>query len=185
MVEFLSHIISSKGVEVDPRKTKAVKHRPRPLTRTDIRSLLGLAGYYRRFMDCFESIASPLTTLNHNCKKLKWSEACEKSFQFFKDGLTYTPVLTLPEGTKGFVVYCNASRVGLGCVFMQQGKVIAYASRKLKVHEGNYPTHDLELLVVVFAMKIWRHYIYGVHVDVFTDYNSLQYVFTQKNLNLK
>ncbi|WMV18397.1 hypothetical protein MTR67_011782 [Solanum verrucosum] len=94
-------------------------------------------------------------------------------------------MLTLPKGTQGLVVYCDASRVGLGCVLMQNGKVIAYASRQLKVHEKNYPTHDLELAAVVFALKIWCHYLYGFHVDVFTDHKSLQYVFSQKELNLR
>ena len=99
--------------------------------------------------------------------------------------MTTVPEMTLLEGTQGFVVYCDASRIGLGCVFMQNDKVIAYASRQLKVHEKNYPTHDLELAVVVFALKIWRHYLYGMHVDVFTDHKSLQYVLTQKELNLR
>ena len=101
-----------------------------------------------------------------------------------KNRVISTPVLTLSEGIKGFVVCCDASRVGLGCVLMQHGKVIAYAIRQLKVHERNYPTHDLELEAVVFSLKIWRHYLYGVHVDVFTNHKSLQYVFTQKELNL-
>ena len=102
-----------------------------------------------------------------------------------KDRLTSALVLTLPEGTKDFVVYCDATPVGLGCVLMQHRKVIAYASRQLKVHERKYPTHDLELAAVVFSLKIWRHYLYGVHVDVYTNHNSLQYVFTQKELNLR
>ncbi|KAH0637947.1 hypothetical protein KY290_036496 [Solanum tuberosum] len=110
---------------------------------------------------------------------------CEKSFAELKTRLTTAPVLTLPEGSDGYVIYCDTSRVGLGCVLMQRGNVIAYASRQLKVHEKNYPTHDLELAAVVFALKIWRHYLYGVHVDVFTDHKSLQYVFTQKELNLR
>ncbi|WMV41089.1 hypothetical protein MTR67_034474 [Solanum verrucosum] len=93
-------------------------------------------------------------------------------------------MLTLLDGTDGFVVYCDASRIGLGCVLMQNGKVIAYASRQIKVHEKNYPTHDLELVAVVFALKIWRHYLYGVYVNVFTNDKSLQYVFNQKDLNL-
>ena len=93
-------------------------------------------------------------------------------------------ISSIPDGSDGFVVYCDASIVGLGCVLMQNGKVIAYASRQLKLHEKNYPTHDLELVAVVFAMKIWRHYLYGVYVDVFTDHKSLQYVFSQKDLNL-
>ena len=101
-----------------------------------------------------------------------------------KTRLTSALILAIPDGSDGFVVYCNASRVGLGCVLMQHGKVIAYASRQLKPHEKNYPTHDLELAAVVFAFKIWRHYIYGVHVDVFIDHKILQYVFSQKDLNL-
>ena len=84
----------------------------------------------------------------------------------------------LLEGNEVFVVYCDAYQVGLGFVLMQQGKVIAYASRQLKVHEKNYPTHDLDLAVVVFALKIWIHYLYGVHVYMYTDHKSLQYVFT-------
>ena len=102
----------------------------------------------------------------------------------FKDRLTSAPVLTLSNGTKEFVVYCDLFRVCLGCVLMQHEKVIAYASRQLKVHERNYPTHDLELAGVVFALKICRHHFYGVHVDVFTDHKSLKYVFTQKELKL-
>ncbi|KAH0706397.1 hypothetical protein KY285_010896 [Solanum tuberosum] len=99
--------------------------------------------------------------------------------------LTTTPILTLPEGSDGYVICCDVSRVGLGCVLIQRSKVTAYASRQLKVHEKNYPTYDLELEALVFALKIWRHYLYGVHVDVFTDHNSLQYAFTQKELNLR
>nr|ABI34336.1 hypothetical protein SDM1_41t00011 [Solanum demissum] len=183
-VAFLSHIVSSKGIEVDPKKMDVVKGWPRPLTPTDIRSFLGLAGYYRRFVEGFSSIASPLTTLTQKNAKFVWSEACEKSLQELKDRLTSAPVLTLLEGTDGFVVYYDTCQVGLGCVFMQHGKVIAYASRQLKIHE-KYLTHDLELAAVVFALKIWRHYLYGVHMDVFTDHKSLQYVFSQKDLNLR
>ena len=135
-------------------------------------------------MDGFAFISSPLTTLTQNSKKFEWSVACEKNFQLLIDSLTSAPVLTLPEGTKGFVVYCDASRVGLGCVLIKHGKVIAYASRQFKVHERNYPTYDLEIAAVVFALKIWRHYLYGVHVNVFTNHKSLLYVFTQKELNI-
>ena len=116
--------------------------------------------------------------------KFELSEACEKGFQELKDKLTSAPILTLLEGNEGFVVYSDASRVGLVCVLMQYGKVIAYASRQLKVHEMNYPTHDLDLDDVVFALKLWRYYLYGVNVDVFTKHKSLQYMFTQIELNL-
>ncbi|KAH0685610.1 hypothetical protein KY290_017106 [Solanum tuberosum] len=183
-VAFLGHIVSSKGVEVDPKKTDAVKSWPRPLTPSDIRSFSSLAGYYRSFVEGFSSIASPLTTLTQKKAKFVWTEMCEKSFQELKDRFTSTPVLTLPEGTDGFVLYCDVSGIGLGCVLMQNGKVIAYASRQLKVHEKNYPTHDIELAAVIFGLNIWRHYLYGVHVDVFTDHKILQYVFNQKDLNL-
>ncbi|WMV20230.1 hypothetical protein MTR67_013615 [Solanum verrucosum] len=183
-VAFLGHIVSSEGIRVDSQKIEAVKQWPRPTSATDIRSFLGLAGYYRRFVEGFSSIASSLTKLTQKKVKFQWSDDCEKSFAELKTRLTTAPVLTLPEGSDGYVIYCDVSRVGLGCVLMQRGKVIAYASRQLKVHEKNYPTHDLELAAVVFALKIWRHYLYGVHVDVFTDH-SLQYVFTQKELNLR
>ena len=135
-------------------KMEEVKNWPRPLTLTDIRSFLGLSCYYQRFVDCFASIASPLATLTQKSKKFEWSEACERNFQILKDSLTFAQLLTLPEGTKGFVVYCDTSRVGLRCVLMQHGKVVAYASKKLKVHERNYPPHDLELAAVVLALKI-------------------------------
>ena len=108
-ITFLGNIISSEGFEVDPKKIEAVKNWPRPLTPTDIRSFLGLTGYYRRFVNGFTSIGSPLTTLTQNSKKFEWSEACEKSFQLLKDKLTSALVLNLPEGTKGFVVYYDAS----------------------------------------------------------------------------
>lgn len=100
------------------------------------------------------------------------------SFGKLKDKLSLDPNLTLSEGNDGFVVYCNASWVGLGCVLMQHGKVITYASRELKVHEKNYTTHNLELLAVVFTLKIWLHYLYDVYVNIFFDHKSLQYVFT-------
>ncbi|WMV37664.1 hypothetical protein MTR67_031049 [Solanum verrucosum] len=107
------------GIEVDPKKTDAVKSWPRPLTPSDIRSFLGLAGYYRRFVEGFSLIASLLTALTEKKAKFIWSEACEKSFQESKDRLTSSPLLILPKGTNGFVVYCDASRIGLGCVLMQ------------------------------------------------------------------
>jgi len=173
LVAFLSHIISFEGIRVNPQKTEAVRNWPRPISLTDIWSFLGLAGYYRHFVEGFSFIVSPMTQLTQKKVKFLWFKSCEKSFQELKTRLTSAPVLTLPYGVDGFMVYCDASRVGLGCVLMQKGKVIAYAFRQLKPHEKNYPTHDFELAVVMFAFKIWRHYFYGVHVDVFTDHKSL------------
>ena len=179
-VAFLGHIVSNDGIRVDSQKIEAVKQCSRPTSATIIKSFLGLAGYYMRFVEGFSSIASPLTRLTQKMVKFLWSDDCEKSFAELKTRLTTAPVLTLPEGSDGYVIYCDTSRVGLGCVLMHRGKVITYASRQLKVYEKNYLTHDLELAAVVFALKSWRHYLYGIHVDVFTDHESLQYVFTQK-----
>ena len=123
---------------------------------------MGLAGYYRKFVEGFSKLATPLTKLTWKEEKFVWSEACQQSFDELKRKLTSAPVLTLPSGQDGYTVYCDASRQGLGCVLMQHENVIAYASRQLKKHEQNYPTHDLELAVVVFALRIWRHYLYEV-----------------------
>ena len=134
-VAFLGHVVSREGIHVDPSKVEAVKGWLRPTTVTEIRSFLGLAGYYRRFVKDFSKLAAPMTRLTRKDVKFEWSDACEQSFQALKDRLTSAPVLTLPEGSGGFAVYCDASRVGLGCVLMQHGKVVAYASRQLKKHE--------------------------------------------------
>ncbi|CAN4076710.1 unnamed protein product [Withania somnifera] len=174
-----------EGIRVDSQKIEAVKDWPRPTTATKIRSFLGLAGYYRRFVEGFSSIYAPLTKLTHKETRFRWNDACERSFQELKNKLTSTPSVGTPEGTDGYAVYCDASGIGLGCVLMRHGRVIAYASRQLRPHEKNYPTHDLELAAVVFALKIWRHYLYGVHVDIYTDHKSLQYIFKQKDLNLR
>jgi hypothetical protein len=160
-VAFLGHVLSAEGIAVDPSKVESVTKWEQPLNVTDIRSFLGLAGYYQRFIENFSKIAKPMTELLKNNTKFEWSEACEKSFQELKTRLTTAPVLTLPDIKKDFMVYCDASKQGLGCVLMQEGKVVAYASRQLKKHEENYPTHDLELVVVVHALKIWRHYLIG------------------------
>ncbi|CAN4125160.1 unnamed protein product [Withania somnifera] len=173
------------GIRVDTQKIEAVKDWPRPTTPTKIRSFLGLAGYYRRFVEGFSSIYAPLTKLTHKATRFRWNDACERSFQELKNKITSTPVLVLPEGTDGYAMYCDASGIGLGCVLTRHGRVIAYASRRLRPHEKNRPTHDLELAAVVFALKIWRHYLYGVHVDIYTDNKCLQYIFKQKDLNLR
>ncbi|KAL0536372.1 hypothetical protein IC582_025319 [Cucumis melo] len=184
-VTFLGHVVSSEGVSVDPAKIEAVTNWTRPSTVSEIRSFLGLAGYYRRFVEDFSRIASPLTQLTKKGTPFVWSPACERSFQELKQKLVTAPVLTVPDGSGNFVIYSDASKKGLGCVLMQQGKVVAYASRQLKIHEQNYPTHDLELAAVVFALKIWRHYLYGEKIQIYTDHKSLKYFFTQKELNMR
>ncbi|GKC96184.1 putative nucleotidyltransferase, ribonuclease H, partial [Tanacetum coccineum] len=109
----------------------------------------------------------------------------EEAFHTLKNNLCDAPILSLPDGIEDFVVYCDASNQGLGCVLMQRGKVIAYASRQLKIHEKNYTTHDLELGAVVFALKTWRHYLYGTKSVIYTDHKSLQHIFNQKELNMR
>ena len=127
----------------------------------------------------------PLTSLLEKGKEFKWDAACKSCFEELKMRLTTAPVLIMPNIHKGFDVYCDASRLGLGCVLMQDGKVVAYASRQLRKHEQNYSTHDLELAAVVHALKIWRHYMIGNKCQIFTDHQSLKYIFTQRDLNLR
>ena len=184
-VSFLGHIVSKDGILVDPSKIEAVKNWPRPTSVTEVRSFLGLASYYRRFVEGFSKIATPLTELTRKSNRFEWTDRCEKSFQELKERLITAPVLSLPVDDAKFVVYCDASKLGLGCVLMQEGKVIAYASRQLKEYEQRYPTHDLELAAVVFALKIWRHYLYGEKCEIYTDHKSLKYFFTQKELNMR
>jgi hypothetical protein len=120
-----------------------------------------------------------MTELLKKGVKFVWSEACEKAFHTLRQHLTSAPVLVQPDNSKPFEVFGDASGTGLGCGLMQQGRVIAYASRALRPHEINYPTHDLELVVVVHALNIWRHYLMGNHSNIFTDHKSLEYIFTQ------
>ncbi|GKC03316.1 putative reverse transcriptase domain-containing protein [Tanacetum coccineum] len=155
-VQFLGHVIDSQGIHMDPANIESIKYWASPKTPTKIRQFLGLAGYYRRFIKGFS-----------------------------KDKLCSTPILALPEGSENFVVYCDASYKGLGDVLMQNEKVISYASSQLKTHEKNYTTHDLELGAVVFALKLWRHYMYGTNYTMFTDHKSLQHILDQKESNMR
>ncbi|GJU18692.1 reverse transcriptase domain-containing protein [Tanacetum coccineum] len=139
---------------VDPAKIEAVKNWTSPTTPTEVRQFLGLAGYYRRFIEGFSKISKPLTKLTQKNKSYIWGEEQESAFQLLKQKLCEAPILALPEGNDNFVVYCDASLQGLRAVLMQREKVIAYASRQLKPHEENYTTHDLELGAVIFALKI-------------------------------
>jgi hypothetical protein len=133
----------------------------------------------------FPALLSLLTRLLEKGVLFIWSSDCEVSYQTWKNKLVDAPILALHESGKRFTVYTDASRIGLGCVLMLEGRVIAYGSRQLRKHEGNYPTHYLELAMVVFALKSWRHYLYGEACDIYTDHKSLKYIFTQKELNLR
>ncbi|KAA0045414.1 pol protein [Cucumis melo var. makuwa] len=157
-VSFLGHVVSKAGVSVDPAKIEAVTSCPRPST---------------------------VSELTRKGAPFVWCKACEDSFQNLKQKLVTAPILTVSDGSGSSVIYSDASKKGLGCVLMQQGKVVAYASRQLKSHEQNYPTHDLELAAMVFALKIWRHYLYGEKIQIFMDHKSLKYFFTHKELNMR
>ena len=126
-----------------------------------------------------------MTRLTKKEVRFEWDAECEPAFQELKVRLTSAPILTIPNTEEPYEVYSDASGVGLGCVLMQGGHVVAYASRQLRPHERNYPTHDLELAAVIFALKIWRCYLYGARFQVFSDHKSLKYLFTQKDLNLR
>jgi aspartate/tyrosine/aromatic aminotransferase len=160
--------LTAEGVAVDPGKVKTVSNWRQLTNVSEVRSFLSLAGYYQMFIEGFSKIARPMTELLKKEKKFNWTESCEKSFQELKRRLTTAPVLTLPDIQRDFVVYCDASRQGLGCVLMQDEKVVVYASRQLKPHEQNYPTHDLEFASVVHALKIWRHYLIGNKCEIQT-----------------
>nr|GFA91601.1 putative reverse transcriptase domain-containing protein [Tanacetum cinerariifolium] len=134
-----------RGIHVDPAKIESIKDLASPKTPTEIRQFLGLAGYYRIFIEGFSKIAKSMTKLTQKAIKFDWGEKEENDFQLIKQKLCSAPILALPEGSEDFVVYCDASHKGLGAMLMQREKVIAYASRQLKVHERNYTTHDLEL----------------------------------------
>jgi hypothetical protein len=159
--------------------------RKAPTNPTEVRAFLGIAGYYRKFVEGFSSIARPLTQLLKKDKKFEWTKKYEQSSQELKRRLVSAPILTMPDITKSFDVYCDASKLGLGSVLMQDGKVITYLSRQLRPHELNYPTHDLELVDVVYALKTWRHYLMGNRCEIYTDHKSLKYIFSQKELNMR
>jgi hypothetical protein len=160
-MSFLGHIISNGGISVDPAKVKEIVAWSIPSTVTEVWSFLGLAGYYRRFIEGFSKIAKPMTSLLENGREFKWDSKCQDIFNQLKLRLMSPLVLVMPDLQKGFDIYCDACSQGLGCVLMQEGHVINYASRQLWKHELKYPTHDLELAAVVHELKIWRHYIMG------------------------
>ncbi|GJZ38422.1 putative reverse transcriptase domain-containing protein [Tanacetum coccineum] len=151
--------LMNQGIHVNPTKIESVKDWESPKTATEIRQFLGLAGYYRRFIEGFSKIAKPMTKITQKKVKFDWGDKAEAAFQLIKQKLCSAPILALPKGSEDFIIYCDDSIKGLGAVLMQRENVITYASRQLKIHEKNYTTHDLELGAVVFALKIWRHYL--------------------------
>ena len=175
--------MSALGVSVDPEKVEAIMSWERPKSVFEIHNFLGLAGYYRRFIEHFSRLATPMTRLTRKEVKFEYNDLCEKSFQELKRRLTSAPILIILKRGLRYTIYCDASKDGLGCVLMQSGRVVAYDSWQLKNHEQNYPTHDMELAAIVFALKIWCHYLYGEQFELFSDHKILKYIFTQQYLN--
>jgi hypothetical protein len=184
-VAFLGHVISAGGVSVDPDKVQDVLSWMPPTNVSEIHNFHGLVGYYCRFIQDFSKLAKPMTQLLEKGKTFKWARNYQPNFEELKKRLTTTSILTLPDISKKFDICCDASRQGLGCVMMQDGQVVSYASRQLRKHEENYPTHDFELAVVVHALKIWRHYLISHRCEIYNDHKSLKYIFTQTALNLR
>jgi hypothetical protein len=184
-VAFLGHVILKGGISVDPSKVQDVLSWNAPTSVSDIRSFLGLNGYYWRFIEGFLKISKPMTELLEKDRKFEWTPICEASFHELKKRLTIASILVMPDMEKSFSIYCDAAGQGLGCVLMQDGHVVVYASRQLRKHEAHYPTHELELAAVVHGLKIWRHYLMGKRCGLYTDHKSLKYIFTQSNLNLR
>jgi hypothetical protein len=184
-IKFLGHTISSDGIPVDPSKVQEVLDWKPSISVHQIHSFLGPAGYYLRFIPDFSRIAKPMIELLKKGVKFSWNRKFEDAFHTLRAHLTTAPVLAQPDVSNPFDIYCDASGIGLGCVLMQDNRVIAYASQALRTHEQNYPTHDLELAAVIHALKIWRHHLMGTKCHIYTDHKSLKYIFTQADLNMR
>ena len=177
--------MSAAGVLVDLEKVEAVMSWESLKSVFEISSFLGLVGYYKRFIENFSRLEAPMTRLFQKEVKFNWDDQCDEAFQELKIWLTTASILIVPDRGQGYTVYCNPPRAGLGCVLMQSGRVVAYGPRQLKNHEQNYPTHDMELATVVLALKIWRHYLYGEEFEMYSDHKSMNYIFTQRDLNMR
>jgi hypothetical protein len=184
-IPFLGHVISAEGIAVDPSKVQDILDRKSPRSITQIHSFHGLAGYYHQFIPIFSKIDRLMTKLLEKDAKFKWSLQREEAFLTLKKLLTTAHVLAQPDIDKPFDMYCGASGISIGGVLMQDGRAIAYASQQLWRQEEHYPTHDLELLAVVHALKVWRHYLLGNLVHIYTDHKSLKYLFSQPDLNMR
>jgi hypothetical protein len=188
-VDFLGHVLSAEGVRVDPTKVTAITNWPIPSSATDVRSFLGLANYYRRFIRSFGGIAAPLTELTKHKVAFRWTEKHQSSFEQLKRSLANAPVLHASDPDRPFVLHTDASNFALGAVLMQDFgnglQPIAYESHKFNDKEVNWPTHERELYAIVYALQKWRHYVGTRDVKVFTDHAPLRYINTQASLSPK
>jgi hypothetical protein len=182
-IHYLGHVLSEEGVVVDPDKIRSIMEWPTLKDVLDIRSFMGLAGYYRRFIKGFSMIGSPITALQKKGTKFMWTQKCEERFQTLKHLLTHAPMLKIADPEVDFLVCTYACKEGFRGFLMQGGSVIYYESQKLNEHKANYVTHDLELAAIVHALKMWRHYPLGRKFVLMTNHCGLRYLFDQPNLN--
>jgi hypothetical protein len=179
----LGHVISEEGIAVDPENIESIRGWSAPKNVTKVKSFMGLAGYYKIFIEVFSKIAHPITSLQKKGVKFQWTVKCEKSFQHLKHLLPNAPILRIADPSEDFIICTNACKEGLGGVLGQNGYVVCYESRKLKEHERHYATHDLELAAIVHALKMSRHYLMEKWFELRTDHNSLKYLFRHPTLN--
>jgi hypothetical protein len=184
-IHYLGHIISEHGIAVDPKKIEAIRGWPTPKNVSDVISFMGLVGYYRRFIVGFSKIAHPITSLQKKETKFEWKLKCEKNFNLLKELLTSVLVLNIVDPNESFVVCTDTCKEGIGGVLMQNGHVIGYESRKLKEHERNYATHDLELVAIFHALRMWRYNLMRKKFELRTDHIGLKYLFEQPTLNAR
>jgi hypothetical protein len=182
-VVFLGYVVTAKGIEVDPAKIEAISSWPQPKTVTQVRSFLGLAGFYRRFVKDFGSIAAPLNELTKKDVPFTWGHAQQDAFLLLKDRLTHAPLLQLPHFNKTFELECDASGIGLGGVLLQDGKPVAYFCEKLSGPSLNYSTYDKELYALVQTLETWQHYLWPKEFVIHSDHESLKHIRSQAKLN--
>jgi hypothetical protein len=184
-IHYLGHVISEEGVAVDPDKIRSIMEWPTPKDVSDIRSFMGLVGYYRRFLKGFSKFGCPIIALQRKGVKFIWTPECEERFQSLKHLLTHAPMMKIADIDNDFLVCTDACKEGIRGVLMQEGSVVCYESQKLNEHEVNYVTHDLELAAIVHTLKMWRCYLLGRKFVLMTDHCGLQHLFDQPKLNAR
>jgi hypothetical protein len=184
-VHYLGHVISNEGIALDPNNIRSIMEWPTPKDLSDIKSFMGLAGYYRRFIKGFSKIDFPITALQKKGVKFTWTSKCEERFWELKYLLTHALVLKIVDPDNDFLVCTYACKEGLGGVLLQEGRVICYTSRKLNEHEINYMTHDLELASIVHALKMWSHYLPCRRFVLMTYHCGLRHLLNQPKLNAR
>ena len=182
-LHYLGHVVSKDGIVVDPEKIRASMEWEAPRNAYEVRSFMGLAGYCRRFIRNFSQISYPITSLQRKGNKFEWKEEFNTSFEQLRQLLTHAQVLKIVDLEKKNLVCIDACKRGFGGILMKDRQVVCYESRKLNLQEQNYATHDLELAVIIHALKIQRHYIIGRRFVLMSDHSGLWYLFYQPNLN--